>query len=152
MRANCHHRSFAAILLKIYLVVGALLAQAGWGHSHEQGSVESAEHIARFHSGDFNAMQLGFHWHFGCPLETDGQIPVPHTSLLQILPYLSTERTADGLGLTLVSAFSPDLFQALKQDCLMVLPSLFQSQGWRKTHLSASHASASQAVIARLVC
>lgn len=152
MRAICHHRSSAATLLKVYLVLGALLSQAGWGHSHDHGVAGAAEHIARYHSGDAHAGRLGFHWHFGFPLEAEGETPVPHPSIQQLLPCVVTERVSDSAGSILALPIWPSHLQ--KHDRNGDLASF--SPNWCYQELTAlrdvGHSSVQVAIVARLNC
>lgn len=152
MRAICHHRSSAATLLKVCLILGALLSQAGWGHSHDHGVAGDAEHIARYHGGDAHAGQLGFHWHFGFPLEAEGETPVPHPSIQQLLPCVVTERLSDSAGLISALPIWPGHLPMHDLSCHQAL---FPGHGCYQqlTALrNVGHSSVQFAIVARLNC
>lgn len=93
MFASQHARSsLSAVVFRLLLVVSLWQGQVVWGHQHQADSSSMAEHIARYHAGDPNAWNLGWHWHLsnacgGQPIDdTQGRHDFcPHLSVNPIL-------------------------------------------------------------------
>jgi hypothetical protein len=76
------------------LAVLSLQASVTWGHQHSSDSADLAEHIARYHSHDSHAWDLGLHWHFTLP-GTAGESPEHQESPQQLLPCLVSHEVID---------------------------------------------------------
>lgn len=67
--------SLTAVALRFLLALSLWQGPILWGHEHHVGSAGITAHLATFHSGDANAMQLGWHWHLSLPNWDPSQSP-----------------------------------------------------------------------------
>lgn len=73
--------SFPAVCLRLWLAVLLWQVPVPWGHEHCSGVSESIEHMVRFHPGDVQKWQQGWHWHWSFPDQVPGNSGRPETPL-----------------------------------------------------------------------
>lgn len=63
---------FTTVGFRLMLMVSLWQGPIIWGHDHAPVNARLAEHVARFHAGESDAWNLGWHWHVSMP---DSRMP-----------------------------------------------------------------------------
>ena len=96
--------SWIAVTLRLLLVLSLWQGPSFWGHVHHSESVGLGVHLAQFHSGEADSLQLGWHWHLSLPENGPSQSSEDSEQPRETLPKIAV---ASG-GNVLVNVFSAE--------------------------------------------